>query len=221
MCFPTGPQFGNPFSRLGSEQRMHSQEEAREIASALSGRSVCTIGPAGAGGNNRVYRVTLDDGKAIALKFYPAQKEDPRDRLGAEWQALNLLCRHGVDHIPHPVAADHDNNCAIYKWIEGTKPEPTHEAFDQMAKLKANMFICLLDNIEMVHHRLHEEHDIDATLKDCMVWREEEIIVTELLANAMGCHDNFYILSSPPAQSAGHFSVQVAVPAASDAEDEQ
>jgi hypothetical protein len=53
----------------------------------------------------------------------------------------------------------------------------------------------MLDNVEMVHHRLHTEHDIDATLKDCMVWREEEIIVTELLAHAMGCHENFYILS--------------------------
>ena len=67
--------------------------------------------------------------------------------------------------------------------------------FDQMEMLRPDMFICLLDNIEMVHHRLHQNHEIDATLKDCMVWREEEIIVTELLASAMGCRDQFYILS--------------------------
>jgi adenylate kinase len=47
------------------------------------------------------------------------------------------------------------------------------------------MFICLVDNIEVVHHRLHREHDIDATLKDCMVWREEEILATELLSKAI------------------------------------
>ena len=47
----------------------------------------------------------------------------------------------------------------------------------------------------MVHHRLHADHDIDATLKDCMVWREEEIMATELLAQAVGCQNNFYILS--------------------------
>jgi hypothetical protein len=57
------------------------------------------------------------------------------------------------------------------------------------------MFICLVDNVEVVHQRLHAEHEIDATLKDCMVWREEEILATELLAQAMGCQSNFYILS--------------------------
>ena len=58
-----------------------------------------------------------------------------------------------------------------------------------------DMFICLVDNVEFVHHRLHAEHDIDATLKDCMVWREEEILATELLAQAVGCPHGFYILS--------------------------
>jgi hypothetical protein len=52
-----------------------------------------------------------------------------------------------------------------------------------------------VDNVETVHQRLHAEHDIVATLKDCMVWREEEILATELLANAMGAQENFYILS--------------------------
>ena len=61
--------------------------------------------------------------------------------------------------------------------------------------LKPEMFICLVDNIEVVHHRLHQEHEIDATLKDCMVWREEEILATELMAQALGCGQNFYILS--------------------------
>jgi adenylate kinase len=28
-----------------------------------------------------------------------------------------------------------------------------------------------------------------------MVWREEEIMATELLAQAMGCGENFYVLS--------------------------
>ena len=84
------------------------------------------------------------------------------------------------------------NTHATFRWRHGLF---SAFDFDQMAKLKPDMFICLLDNIEMVHHRLHAEHDIDATLKDCMVWREEEILATELLANAMGCADQFYILS--------------------------
>ncbi|MHC4969940.1 MAG: hypothetical protein ACYTF4_15185, partial [Planctomycetota bacterium] len=61
--------------------------------------------------------------------------------------------------------------------------------------LAPNMFICLVDNIETVHHRLHAEHDIDATLKDCMVWREEEILATELIAKAMEAESRFFIVS--------------------------
>ncbi len=84
------------------------------------------------------------------------------------------------------------NTHATFRWRHGLF---SAFDFDQLSALKPEMFVCLLDNVEVVHNRLHAEHDIDATLKDCMVWREEEIIVTELLANAMGCGNEFYILS--------------------------
>jgi len=84
------------------------------------------------------------------------------------------------------------NTHATFRWRHGLF---SAFDFDQMQKLRPNMLICLVDNIEVVHHRLHEEHDIDATLKDCMVWREEEILATELLAQATGCGNEFYILS--------------------------
>ena len=84
------------------------------------------------------------------------------------------------------------NTHATFRWRHGLF---SAFDFDQMALMEGNMFICLVDNVETVHQRLHEEHEIEATLKDCMVWREEEILATELLANAMGCHDQFYILS--------------------------
>ncbi|MEM7230352.1 MAG: AAA family ATPase [Planctomycetota bacterium] len=84
------------------------------------------------------------------------------------------------------------NTHATFRWRHGLF---SAFDFDQMEKLQPNMMICLVDNIEMVHHRLHADHDIDATLKDCMVWREEEILATELLAQALGCPNEFYILS--------------------------
>ena len=93
-----------------------------------------------------------------------------------------------VEEYPDLVVNTH----ATFRWRHGLF---SAFDFDQMNALQPNMFICLLDNVEVVHHRLHDEHDIEATLKDCMVWREEEIIVTELLAHAMGCHNDFYILS--------------------------
>lgn len=84
------------------------------------------------------------------------------------------------------------NTHATFRWRHGLFPAFD---FDLMRKLQPNMLICLVDNIEMVHHRLHAEHEIDATLKDCMVWREEEILATELLAQALECQNAFYILS--------------------------
>ncbi len=84
------------------------------------------------------------------------------------------------------------NTHATFRWRHGLF---SAFDFDQMQELNADMFICLVDNIEVVHHRLHQEHDIHATMKDCMVWREEEILATELLAQAMGCPNEFYILA--------------------------
>ncbi|MDZ4755518.1 MAG: AAA family ATPase [Phycisphaerae bacterium] len=84
------------------------------------------------------------------------------------------------------------NTHATFRWRHGLFPAFD---FDLMKNFEPDMFICLVDNVEMVHHRLHQEHDIDATLKDCMVWREEEILATELLADALGCRNQFYVLS--------------------------
>lgn len=83
------------------------------------------------------------------------------------------------------------NTHATFRWRHGL-----FSAFDydQIEKIKPDLFICVVDNIEVVHHRLHAEHDIDASLKDCMVWREEEILATELMSKAIPT-SKFYILS--------------------------
>jgi adenylate kinase len=83
------------------------------------------------------------------------------------------------------------NTHATFRWRHGLFAAFD---FDQIAELKPDILVCLVDNIEVVHHRLHRDYEIDATLKDCMVWREEEILATELLSRAIpGC--KFYILS--------------------------
>jgi adenylate kinase len=83
------------------------------------------------------------------------------------------------------------NTHATFRWRHGLF---SAFDFDQIEKLNLDIFICLVDNIEVVHHRLHADHVIDATLKDCMVWREEEILATELMAKAVR-GSQFYILS--------------------------
>ncbi len=90
------------------------------------------------------------------------------------------------------------NTHATFRWRHGLFPAFD---FDQLEEFHPNLFICLVDNIEVVHDRLHKEHEIDATLKDCMVWREEEILATELMAQAVGCRNAFYVLSRGRHQS--------------------
>ncbi len=74
------------------------------------------------------------------------------------------------------------NTHATFRWRHGLFPAFD---FDQVRLLEPGLFVCLVDNIETVHHRLHRDHEIDATLKDCMVWREEEILATELMSQAI------------------------------------
>lgn len=88
---------------------------------------------------------------------------------------------------PHVVVNTH----ATFRWRHGLF---SAFDFDQIAKIEPELFVCLVDNIEVVHHRLHRDHVIDATLKDCMVWREEEILATELCAQSVP-GSRFYIVS--------------------------
>jgi adenylate kinase len=83
------------------------------------------------------------------------------------------------------------NTHATFRWRHGLFRAFD---FDQMESLKPDMFICLVDNIDAVHHRLHVEHSVDATLKDMMVWREEEILAMQLLALALKCQNQCYVL---------------------------
>ena len=83
------------------------------------------------------------------------------------------------------------NTHATFRWRHGLFRAFD---FDQMEQLKPDLLICLLDNVETVWQRLRDDHYVDATLKDLMVWREEEIMATELLALALGCVSRCYIV---------------------------
>jgi adenylate kinase len=84
------------------------------------------------------------------------------------------------------------NTHATFRWRHGLF---SAFDFDQVEALKPDVLICLLDNIEVVAERLHRDHTSDATLKDLMVWREEEIMATELLAQALKIPNRFYVVS--------------------------
>lgn len=118
----------------------------------------------------------------------------PGKILDLPWSRLNSLRRAAFKDI---ISASRDlpnlivNTHATFRWRHGLF---SAFDFDQIRLLNPDVFICLVDNIEVVHHRLHADHVVDATLKDCMVWREEEILATELMSQAIP-GSRFYILS--------------------------
>jgi adenylate kinase len=84
------------------------------------------------------------------------------------------------------------NTHATFRWRHGLFYAFDH---DQMQALDADMYVALVDNIDRVHWRLVRDGQLDHTLKDLMVWREEEILATELLSQIVRGHGCFYIVA--------------------------
>jgi len=98
------------------------------------------------------------------------------------------------DIIAKSAKAEHTivNTHATFRWRHGLFP-----AFDfyQMRQLNADMYVCLIDGVEPLHVRLTREHQIRHSLKDLMVWREEEILATEMMQNGVNENAAFYCLA--------------------------
>ncbi len=84
------------------------------------------------------------------------------------------------------------NTHATFRWRHGL-----FYAFDydQMRALDAEIYIVLVDNIDRVHWRMRRDGHTDHTLKDLIVWREEEVMATELLGQIVRGHGGFYIMT--------------------------
>jgi hypothetical protein len=96
--------------------------DVAQIAAELAGRLVRSLEPVRAGGNNRLFAVSCADGTRFALKQYPRQASDPRDRLATEFKALQFMRRHGVSQVPAALASDPAAGFALYDWIDGRPP---------------------------------------------------------------------------------------------------
>jgi len=89
------------------------------------------------------------------------------------------------------------NTHATFRWRHGLFPAVD---FDQMRQLGADMYICLIDGITALHTRLIDEHSTEHSLKDLIVWREEEIIGTEMLCKGIDEKVPFYCLARGSSQ---------------------
>jgi fructosamine-3-kinase len=85
---------------------------AATAARALLGGSVEGIDRVqGAGRNSRIYRVRRGS-EHFAVKHYPSPREDPRDRLKTEVEALQLMERNAITGVPRSLASDAERGYA-------------------------------------------------------------------------------------------------------------
>jgi adenylate kinase len=128
--------------------------------------------------------------------MYAEAADVPRGRiLNLPITRLNSLRRAAFKEVLR-IADRHEhvllNTHATFRWRHGLFAAFD---FDQVTALNADVYITLLDNAESVHQRLLKDHDIDHTLKDIMVWREEEVLATEILANIIRGYGNYFMVS--------------------------
>jgi adenylate kinase len=90
--------------------------------------------------------------------------------------------------VPHLLINTH----ATFRWRHGLFPAVD---FDQMRALDIDMYVCMIDGVAGLHDRLQRDHAMDHTLKDLIVWREEEIIGTEMLRRGINERVPFYCLA--------------------------
>jgi adenylate kinase len=132
----------------------------------------------------------------VGKMMYAEAPDVPRGRiLNLPITRLNTLRRAVFKEILR-IADQHEhvliNTHATFRWRHGLFAAFD---FDQIKEFNADLYLTLLDNAESVHQRLVKEHDLDHTLKDIMVWREEELLATEILANAIRGYGHFFMIS--------------------------
>lgn len=169
-----------------------------------SGRRVVVTGQVGLDKKpflEKVARLAQDRGQPVTLcnvgdMMYAEARDVVRGRiLDLPRSRLNTLRRAVFKDILALAEKTENiiiNTHATFRWKHGL-----FEAFDfdHMTDLDADLYVTLVDNVDAVHERLQREHDVPHTLKDIMVWREEEMLATEIMAHAVGGHGRFYVLA--------------------------
>jgi len=132
----------------------------------------------------------------IGERMYAEAPDVPPGRiLNLPLSRLEALRRSVFKDVLAQAAGEADvivNTHATFRWRHGLFYGFDH---DVMKALDADLYVVLVDNIDRVHARLRRDGHADHSLKDLMVWREEETLATELLAEIVRGHGAFYILA--------------------------
>ncbi len=112
----------------------------------------------------------------------------PITRLNALRRSVFKEILRIADRHEHVVVNSH----ATFRWRHGLF---SAFDFDQIKAMRADFYLTLLDNAESIHQRLLRDHELDHSLKDIMVWREEELLATEIIANITSGYGHFFMVS--------------------------
>ena len=149
----------------------------------------------------RVVEIAREQGHELAacnvgeMMYAEAPDVAPGRILDLPLSRLNSLRRSVFKDFLATCAASPNvliNTHATFRWRHGL-----FYAFDydQMKALDADLYVVLVDNVDRVHYRLVRDAHVDHTLKDLMVWREEEVLATQLLSQIVRGHGCFYIMA--------------------------
>lgn len=84
------------------------------------------------------------------------------------------------------------NTHAAFRWHHGLFPAFD---FDQMRQLDADIYVCLVDGADALHVRLAGRGPEHHRLKDLLVWREEEILATQMMRQGVNEDALYYCLA--------------------------
>ena len=149
----------------------------------------------------KVCQIAGNKGKEVLLcnvgdRMYAEAPDIPAGKiLDISMKRLHSLRRSVFkDIINHSKTAPNVivNTHATFRWRHGLFPAVD---FDQMRELNADMYLCLIDSVTALHARLEQDHSVEHTLKDIIVWREEELIGTEMLCKGINDKVPLYCLS--------------------------
>lgn len=78
--------------------------------------------PIQSGRNSQVFRVHNSSGDWLLKKYYQ-HTEDKRDRLGTEFNFLQLLWVKNIQQIPEPIICDRVHHLALFSFLKGLCPK--------------------------------------------------------------------------------------------------
>jgi hypothetical protein len=94
-----------------------------ELLAAVGLGNDFAVQPLPGGANNQVFRVDVKGSTAL-LKVYFQHKDDPRDRLGAEFSFSRFAWDHGVRAGPQPFAYNRERRVGLYEFVPGRQLTP-------------------------------------------------------------------------------------------------